>query len=96
MRFTLRSCCDLATSVVAQWWHTETFAIWRAAILIALTAWALVFVVAALEWPRGPATLAFVVQLSLVLTICAALTIGLALRNRTPVATNPVSRSRNS
>ena len=96
MGFTLRSYCDLVASVVRQWQLAESFVIWRAAILIALSLWALVFVVAALEWPRGPATLAFVVQLFLALTVCAALTIGLALRNRASIATNPVSHSRNS
>ena len=81
IEFIMRSHGDLLATVAAQWRYTESFMIWRASVSISLTIWALVFVIAAFEWPRGPATLLFVVQLSLALTTCAALTIGLALHS---------------
>lgn len=97
IEFFMRSHADLLASVATQWRYTESFTIWRASVSIALTIWVLVFVIAAMEWPRGPVTPLFAVQLSLALTIGAALTIGLALHStRAVTPTNPVSRSRNS
>ena len=79
IEFAMRAYGDLFTSVVAQWHRSESYLLWRAAVLIALIFWGLVFAIAALEWPNGPGTTSFAVQLSLALTTCAALTIGLAL-----------------
>jgi len=77
--FLARSCSDVIASALAEWSSTEIFIIWRTAVLAALSIWAIVFVIAALEWPAGPATLWFVRQLSVALATCAAITIGIAL-----------------
>ena len=78
--FIVHSYADVLTSVLAEWSHAEIFVIWKPATLTALSLWTIVFVVAALEWPKGPATAAFVLQLFGALTTCAALTIGMALQ----------------
>ena len=62
--FLARSYADVIASALAEWSSTEIFIIWRTAVLAALSIWAIVFVSAALEWPAGPATLWFVLQLS--------------------------------
>ena len=81
IEFIVRTHGDLLATVAAQWRDTESFMIWRVSGSIALTIWALVFVIAAFERPRGTAKQLFVVQHSLALTTCAAFTIGLALRS---------------
>jgi hypothetical protein len=78
--FLARSYSDVIASALAEWSSTEIFIIWRTAVLAALSIWAIVFVIAALEWPAGPATLWFVLQLSVALATCAAITIGMALQ----------------
>ena len=79
--FLARSYSDVIASALAEWSSTEIFIIWRTAVLAALSIWAIVFVIAALEWPAGPATLWFVMQLSVALATCAAITIGMALQH---------------
>ena len=79
--FLARSYSDVIASAQAEWSSTETFIVWRTAVLAALSIWAIVFVIAALEWPAGPATLWFVMQLSVALATCAAITIGMALQH---------------
>jgi len=78
--FLSRSYSDVIASALAEWSSTEIFIVWRTAVLAALSIWAIVFVIAALEWPAGPATLWFVMQLSVALATCAAITIGIALQ----------------
>jgi hypothetical protein len=79
--FLARSYSDVIASAQAEWSTTEIFIVWRTAVLAALSIWAIVFVVAALEWPAGPATLWFVMQLSGAMAACAAITIGMALQH---------------
>jgi hypothetical protein len=79
--FLARSYSDVIASALAEWSSTEIFIVWRTAVLAALSIWAIVFVIAALEWPAGAATLRFVVQLSVALATCAAITIGMALQH---------------
>lgn len=78
--FVTRSYCDVVGSGLSEWCSSETFVIWRTAVLAALVIWIIVFAIAALEWPAGPATLKFVVQLSVALSTCAAITVGMALQ----------------
>ena len=78
--FLARSYSDVIASALAEWSSTEIFIVWRTAVLAALSIWAIVFVIAVLEWPAGPATLWFVMQLSVALATCAAITIGIALQ----------------
>ena len=59
-------------------------------MLAALLIWTIVFVIAALEWPAGPATLWFVMQLSVALATCAAITVGMALQHMRRTLANPV------
>jgi hypothetical protein len=73
---------DLASSLLSQWRNSEPFVIGGAALLVAVSIWAGAFIVASLEWPDGPATLSFAVQLGLAVTACATLTIGMMLRTR--------------
>ena len=82
--FLVHSYADVFTSVLAEWSHAEIFVIWKTATLVALSVWTIVFVVAALEWPKGPATIGFVMQVFFALTTCAALTIGMALWRMRP------------
>ena len=79
--FLARSYSDVIASAQAEWSSTETFVVWRTAVLAALSIWTIVFVIAALEWPAGPATLWFVMQLSVAMAACAAITIGMALQH---------------
>ena len=79
--FLARSYSDVIASAQAEWSSTEIFIVWRTAVLAALSIWAIVFVIAALEWPAGPATLWFVMQLSVAMAACAAITIGMALQH---------------
>lgn len=79
--FLARSYFDVIASALAEWSSTEIFIVWRTAVPVALSIWAIVFVIAALEWPAGPATLWFVMQLSVALATCAAITIGMALQH---------------
>lgn len=79
IEFVLHGYGDLFASLVAQWRGSELYLVWRASVLIALLFWGLAFVIAALEWPRGPGTMATAVQIAIALTTCATLTIGLAV-----------------
>lgn len=79
--FLARSYSDVIASALAEWSSTEIFIVWRTAVLAALSIWAIVFVIAALEWPAGPATLWFVMQLSVAMAARAAITIGMALQH---------------
>ncbi len=73
---------DLAISLLSQWRNSEPFVIGGASLLVAISIWAGAFIVAALEWPGGPATVSFAVQLGVGVMVCATLTIGILLRTQ--------------
>jgi hypothetical protein len=78
--FVVRAYADVVASILTEWSHADVLVIWRIAVLTALSMWTVVFVVAALEWPGGPATLESALQLFVAVSTGAALTIATVLR----------------
>jgi hypothetical protein len=73
--FILRSYLDLAISLPAQWLRVDSVVIAGLTTSVALAIWVGALYVAAREWPDGPATSRFVMQLGAALTAGCALSV---------------------
>jgi hypothetical protein len=73
--FILRGYLDLAISLPSQWLRVDSVVIAGLTTLVALAIWVGALYVAAHEWPDGPATSRFVMQLGAALTAGCALSV---------------------
>jgi hypothetical protein len=80
--FVARSYGDLAVSLLFQWLRNESFLIGATSVSVALAIWAGAIYVAAHEWPDGPVTPWFLMQLAVALTAGSVLTQSVLRINR--------------
>ena len=73
--FILRSYLDLAISLPAQWLRVDSVVIAALTTSVALAIWVGALYIAAHEWPDGPATSRFAMQLGAALTAGCALSV---------------------
>jgi hypothetical protein len=80
--FVTRSYWDLVGSLWSQWLRNESLIIGGMSVLAALTIWAATFYVAAYEWPNGPTTSRFLLQIGIALVAGSVLTQSVLRINR--------------
>ncbi len=73
--FILRSYSDLAISLASQWLRVDSVIVAGLTTSVALAIWVGALYVAAHEWPDGPGTSRFVMQLGTALTAGCALSV---------------------
>ena len=73
--FILRSYSDLAISLASQWMRVDSVIVAGLTTSVALAIWVGALYVAAHEWPDGPGTSRFVMQLGAALTAGCALSV---------------------
>jgi hypothetical protein len=79
-RFVVLSHVDLARTVASQWLRTPGFVIGGTSLAVSAVIWTGAIWIASREWPGGPATPRFVIQLVSLLGACAVLALWPALR----------------
>jgi hypothetical protein len=91
-RFVVRSHGDLMRTVIAQWLGTRECAIGASILTASAAIWAGAIWIASQEWPGGPMTPRFVIQLGLLLGACAIPTLWPTLRARSASSGHRVGR----
>jgi hypothetical protein len=89
--FLVRSYIDLGTSLWTEWRSIDSVIVFTRSVSAALLLWVGAIVMAALEWPDGPATMWFFAQVGVAITACAVVTIFFAHRS-SPEPATPVGR----